>query len=139
VKKEEVLVDTNICLDLLAKRGEHYLPAARLFTLADREAVKICVSSLSFHTLDYLLSRQYSAPESRQLLRKFKLLVQVLAVDEKIISLSLESDFKDFEDAIQYFTATEHNVPLLLTRNLKDFKLAAIPVMTAESFLSQLD
>lgn len=137
MKKDEVFVDTNICLDLLAKRGEHYLPAAKLFTLADREGIKISVSSLSFHTLSYLLTKQYSAPESRQLLRKFKLLVQVLAVDEKIISLSLESDFKDFEDAIQYFTAIENKVPLILTRNLKDFRTATIPVMTAESYLSQ--
>ena len=139
MKKENLFVDTNICLDLLAKRGEHYLPAAKLFTLADREGIKIFVSSLSFHTLAYLLAKQYSAPDSRQLLRKFKLLVQVLAVDEKIISLSLESDFKDFEDAIQYFTAIENKVPLLLTRNLKDFRLATIPVMTAESFLNQVE
>ncbi len=36
---------------------------------------------------------------------------------------------------MQYFTATENNIKLLLTRNLKDYKNAEIPVMTAEQFI----
>jgi len=52
--------------------------------------------------------------------------------------LSLQSLFKDFEDAIQYYTATQNNVPVILTRNLKDYKQSAIPVMTAEDFLKNI-
>jgi hypothetical protein len=69
-------------------------------------------------------------------LSTFKTLVKVLAVDDKIIDLSLNSDFKDFEDAIQYYTAIENQVGILLTRNLKDYKAAKIPVMTAQDYLS---
>ena len=35
------------------------------------------------------------------------------------------------------FTATEHAVKILLTRNLKDYKSAEIPIMTAEQFIDQ--
>jgi len=58
-----------------------------------------------------------------------------LAVTDKVIELALSSDFKDFEDCIQYFTATEENIKTLLTRNLKDYKTAEISVMTAGQFL----
>ena len=54
---------------------------------------------------------------------------------DKIVELSLSSDFKDFEDGLQYFTAIENNIKTLLTRNLKDYKTAEIPVMTAEQYL----
>ena len=70
---------------------------------------------------------------------KFKTLVTVNEVNDKTIELALASDFKDFEDGIQYFTAIENGIQLLLTRNLKDYKSADIPVMTAEDFIKQLD
>jgi hypothetical protein len=63
--------------------------------------------------------------------------VTVLAVDDKIIGLALNSAFSDFEDAIQYHTALEHNIPMLLTRNLKDYRHSEITVMTAESYLKK--
>jgi len=131
----KVFIDTDIALDLLSERMPHYLPAAQLFTLADQGKLSIYVSSLSFSNLHYLLSRLYSQAELRRILSTFKILVKVLAVDDKIIDLSLNSVFKDFEDAIQYYTATENQVGILLTRNLKDYKAAQITVMTAEDYL----
>jgi predicted nucleic acid-binding protein len=132
---EKIFVDTDIILDLLSKRAPFYMPSAMLFSLADKGQIKLFVSSLSFANLNYMLSRQYNASQARKLLLKFKTLVTVLAVNDKIIDLALSSDFKDFEDGIQYFTAIENNLKTLLTRNLKDFKVAQIPVMTAEQFL----
>jgi predicted nucleic acid-binding protein len=69
------------------------------------------------------------------LLQKFKTLVTVLAVTDKVMELALSSEFKDFEDGIQYFTATESGIKKLLTRNLKDYRVAEISVMTAEQLL----
>jgi hypothetical protein len=45
--------------------------------------------------------------EVRNILRKFKVLVNVLPLDDKITDLALNSEFHDFEDAIQYYTAIE--------------------------------
>lgn len=132
---EKVFIDTDIALDLLSERFPHYSYAAELFTLADKGKLLVHVSSLSFSNLNYLLSRQYSQKEARRILNKFKILVHVLSVDDKIIDLSLNSEFKDFEDAIQYYTAIENNISTLITRNLKDYKSASITVITAEDFL----
>jgi len=132
---EKIFIDTDIALDLLSERLPHYTYAAQLFTLADKEKLLIYVSSLSFSNLNYLLSRQRSNKDARRILNKLKVLVNVLSVDEKIIGLSLNSEFKDFEDAIQYYTAIENDLSTLITRNLKDYKYANITIMTAEDFL----
>ena len=131
---QKVFADTDISLDLLTKRLPFYNASSRLFSYADKGQIKIYVSSLTFSNLHYMLSNEISKTETRRLLNNYRILVNVLAVDEKIIDLSLQSLFKDFEDAIQYHTALQHNIPLLLTRNLKDYKNAIIPVMTAEDF-----
>ncbi len=132
---EKVFVDTEIVLDLLSNREPFYIHAAYLFSEADKNKIKIFVSSLSFSNLNYLLSRQYSADQARKKLLKFKTLVTVLAVTDKIVELALASNFKDFEDGMQYYTAIENNIKTLLTRNLKDYKFAEISIMTAEQFL----
>lgn len=132
---QRIFVDTDILLDLLAEREPFYEFSARLFSQADRNSIEIVVSSLSFGTLNYLLSKIYSAEQARMKLLKFKTLVKVLAVSDKIVELALSSDFKDFEDALQYYTAIENNIIVLLTRNLKDFRKAEITVLTAEQFL----
>ncbi len=132
---EKVFVDTDIVLDLLSNREPFYAHSAYLFSEADKGKTKIYVSSLSFSNLNYILSRQYSADQARKKLLKFKTLVTVLAVTDKVVELALSSDFKDFEDGLQYFTAIENNLKTLLTRNLKDYKSAEITVMTAEQFL----
>jgi predicted nucleic acid-binding protein len=134
---DKVFIDTDIALDLLSQRKPYYDAAARLFTLSDKGKLAVYISSLSFSNLNYLLSKQYSAAESRRILNSFKVLVRVLAVDDKIIELALSSKFADFEDAIQYFTAIENGINMLITRNLKDYAKAKIAVLTAETYLKR--
>jgi predicted nucleic acid-binding protein len=136
---EKVLVHTNIVIDLLAKRESFYQEAQELFTLSDKKKVKLFISSLTFANTHYILSQGLKLESTRKMLRKFKVLVEVLPMDDKIIDLSLDSDFTDFEDAIQYYTALENDIGIVLTRNLKDFKLAKIPVLTAKDYLKLND
>lgn len=132
---DNVFVDTYIVLDLLSGQMPFHTDSANLFSAADRQEIKVHVSSLSFSNLNYILSKQFSVEAARKKLLTFKTLVTVLAVTDKVVDLALSSDFKDFEDAMQYFTATENNIKTLLTRNLKDYKTAEIAVMTAEDFI----
>jgi predicted nucleic acid-binding protein len=128
-------VDTDVCLDLLSGRKPFNIVAERLFSLADRSKLKICISALSFSNIDSVLKSQYKIADSRKILAKFKTLVQVLSVDDKIIELAIASDFTDFEDAIQYNTAIDNNIQIILTRNLRDYKKARINVMSPDAFL----
>ena len=134
--KKRVFVDTDIIYDLLAKREPFYQAAARLFTLADERKIQIFISSLSLANLHYLLSKETTSFEAKQILRKFKLLVSITSLNGKIIDLALNSEFTDFEDAIQYYSALQNEIEILLTRNLKDYKKAQIAVLTAQDFIS---
>jgi predicted nucleic acid-binding protein len=133
-----ILLDTNIILDLLAAREPFYAEAAELFSLADKKSIKLSVSALSFANIHYILSKFINDQEARKILRNFKVIVSVLPLDEKIVDLALNSDFKDFEDSIQYFTAIENAQKLIVTRNKSDFKHSKIPIMTAGEFIKSL-
>lgn len=135
--KENLLVNTNIIVDLLSKRKNFYQEAQELFTLADDKEIKLFISSLTFANTHYLLSKELNSDEVRKILIKFKLLVSILPLDDKILELVLSSDFNDFEDAIQYYTALENNLNIIITRNKKDFLLSELPVLTAKEYLNR--
>jgi predicted nucleic acid-binding protein len=135
---KNLFLDTNIVLDLLAYRMPFYTEAAKLFSLADKKKLKLSISSLCLADSHYILSRQKPEMEVRNILRKFKVLVIVLPLDDKITDLALNSEFRDFEDAIQYYTAIENDQDLIITRNQQDFKAGKIPVMTAGEFLKSI-
>ncbi len=136
---KNLFIDTNIVLDLLAKRDPFYDSSAKLFSLADRNVIQLSVASLTFANTNYVLSKLKSASEAKEILRKFKLLVQIISLSEKIVDLALnDSKFKDFEDGLQYYSAIESNQDIIITRNQKDFKSSLLSIMSAEEFLSSL-
>lgn len=133
---ERVFVDADVCIDLLSGRKPFNVFAERLFTLAEKRQIEICVSALSISNIHYVLQAQYRTNEPTLLIAQFRTLVTILAVNDKIIDRAIASGFTDFEDAIQYNTAIENNVQILITRNIKDYKQARIQVVTPEAYLA---
>ena len=133
---EKIFVDANIVMDLLEKREEFYQEAQELFTLSDKKNVRLYASALTLANVHFLLYKHLRM-EARKVLAKFKVLVEVLAVDDKILDLALTSDLKDFEDAIQYYTAIGNEMDIIITRNKKDFKNIDLPILTAKEFLKR--
>ena len=136
---ENVFVDTNVVIDLLAKREPFYKDAQDLFTLADKKNIQLQISSLSFANAYYSIVKHHKSVEAKKYLGKFKVLVSILPLEDKEIELSLASDFEDFEDGLQYFVALDNDSDVIITRNVKDYKTSKIPVMTAGEYLKKND
>jgi predicted nucleic acid-binding protein len=133
-----LLIDTNIVLDLLSKRDKFYDEAADLFSRADKKELELTISSLTFANTNYILTKLKTSKEAREILRKFKVLVELLSLDDKITELALSDDnFPDFEDGLQYYSAIENQIDIIITRNKKDFKNSKIPILTAKEFLAR--
>ena len=131
---DKIFVDTNIVIDLLAKREPFYRAAQELFTLSDKKEVQLQISSLTFANAYYSIVKHYKSVDAKKHLSKFKVLVEILPLEDKAIELALASDF---EDGLQYFTAMDNESDIILTRNKKDFKSSKLPVMTAEEYLKK--
>jgi predicted nucleic acid-binding protein len=132
---KKILIDTNVVIDLLAQREPFYKSTSRLFTLASKKLITAYVSSLTLVTTHFIVSRELSEAEARKVIRKFKSIANVLDLKDAYLNQALDSDFKDFEDAIQYHTALSNNLDAIITRNKRDFKKSHIPVYTTEEYL----
>jgi predicted nucleic acid-binding protein len=130
-----LFLDTNIILDLVLNRPPYTTFAQKIFSRSQRLKIELYVSALTIPNINYILTKVSDKKLAKQILLKIKPLITILPLNDKIIQLALASDFDNFEDAIQYYTALEHNITTLITRDLKDFKKAKISVMTAEQYL----
>ena len=130
----KLCLDTNIVIDLLDKREPFYHAATKLFTLAYHKKVILYISPITYATASYLL-RKHGKEEINVLLTNLRRLSRVSTTDEKTVDDALSSPFDDYEDALQYYSALHKKADVIITRNIKDFSAATIPVMTAEEFL----
>ncbi len=136
---KRVFIDSDVILDLLLAREPHFTPAVRMFTLIEEKKVEGCVSSLIFANLYYLLRKAKTGPTAKAILQDLKLLLTILPVTEQTIGQALASEFRDFEDAVQYVVARESGIKLLITRNKRDYARSEIEVCTSAEFLSTFE
>lgn len=136
---KSVFADTNIIIDLLADRPPFSKFAIEIFNLAEKKKVKLFTSSHSIATTHYLLKKYIEEKELRAVLFSLLDFITIISIDHLIIKKSLLSKHKDFEDAIQIFAAsTITGLDFIVTRNLKDFKDANIPVLPPDELLNYL-
>ncbi len=132
---KEVFIAADIVLDLLCKREPFYSYAAEVFTMGDTGIIKLVTTPLVFANVFYILRKVSGIEKAKELLRKLRIMVGVVSLNDKVIDLALNSAFNDFEDGIQYFAAREQGIKLLLTRNVKDYKAADLIIQTPEEYL----
>ena len=135
---KKIFIDTNIALDLLFERPKFFNLAKAVFTMANRERITLYFSALSFGTVTYFLEQKFNKEQTKYKLKEFAKIVKILPFNQRIIENTLHSNFKDIEDGYQYFTAKENNIRIMITRNVKDFLVDDISVVTPEQFLKEL-
>ena len=130
----KVFIDTNIVLDLLLQRRNFLINAEKIFSLAYKGKIVLYFSAVSFVSVTYYLGK-HTNKDIKAVLENLCKIVKILPFNQRIIENTLHSNFKDIEDGYQYFTAKENNIHIMITRNVKDFLVDDISVVTPEEFL----
>jgi predicted nucleic acid-binding protein len=133
---KKILIDTDVILDFFFDRSPYSDDAARILSLSERKKIKGFVTPVMLSNVYYLLRK--SAPHDKVIehLKRLLTIVDVLTVNKNSVLQALNSNFKDFEDALQNFsTFNERNIHTIITRNTKDYKTSELSIMTPEMFL----
>lgn len=134
----KVFFDTNIMIDVIGRREQFCKPSLQIMSLADRGLIRIYVSVLSYATANFILGRYNKELDIVNEFSKFMKITKATLVDSSMLEQSVKSEFKDFEDAMQYFSAKHENVDYIITRNKKDFEASDIPVFEPQEFVDYL-
>ena len=133
-----ILVDTNILLDVLTQRRSFFQDSARVWSLIHTGLIEGYLSAISVNNLYYIIrklrDRKTAEAFVDDLLRDF----EIVSLTKNVLKQARTIAGKDFEDAIQYFSAIQEGCEVLLTRNKKDFPSAGLQILTPAEFLAKL-
>jgi len=128
---KHIFMDTNVVIDFLANRQPFSADAAILFNLAVESEVTVYISAVSYNNIYYILRKSLSNATTIRLMEGLADITKIADVTDAVIRQSLQTEFKDYEDAIQYHCAlTIPEIDFIVTRNTKDFKKSRLPVLT---------
>ena len=133
--KKHYLVDTNVIIDMLLDR-EDADAACAVFDGAERGEYYLHICALSFTTMFYSLRKILSREDRIYALSQLKEALEVATIDSNVIDMALKSGWRDFEDAVQNFSAVvDPQISAIITRNTKDFKDSCLEVVDSVDFL----
>ena len=133
---KRVLIVTDVILDFFFDREPFSNDAAKVLSLCESREIKGFITSVIISNVYYLLRQ--TAPHEKVIEKLTQLLTitEVLTTDKDVILKALNSNFKDFEDALQNYSAELNGqTDLIITRNVKDFKNCSLGIMTPGNYL----
>ena len=132
----QILLDTDVILDFFLERKPFSQDSVKILSFSENKKIKVYVTSLSFSNCYYILKQIGSRETVIDNLRKLARISEIMSVNSKSVELALYSEFRDFEDSLQYFSAYQKDkINVIITRNIKDYKKSELPVMTPENYL----
>jgi predicted nucleic acid-binding protein len=127
---EKILIDVNICLDLLLDRKPFIEDSGHIFELGEKNKINLLLSAVSIDTLFYVIRLASGVAKATETIRALLKITNIAPVTAEIIDKALVANWNDLEDAIQYYTADDAGCTHVITRNKNDFKKAdALPVI----------
>ncbi len=133
-----ILVDTNILIDYLSEREPYRKLGEIIINACAEETIDGCIAAHTVPNLFYILRKQFTIHERKELLKELCTLFEVVEIDSIKIMEALKDDgFEDFEDALQMQCALKYDTDYIVTRNPKDFKGSRIKIIEPEAFIQK--
>ncbi len=137
---KHILIDTDVILDFFFDREPFSENAAKILSLCEKKDIIGFVTPVIVSNVYYLLSQKAKQEKVIQKLKILMSILEVLVIDKNAIIVALNSEFKDFEDALQNYSAELNGeIDIIITRNTKDYKKSQIGIMNPENFLKLIN
>lgn len=135
-----IYIDTNVIIDLLAKREQFYEDAYNLFTEIKKDKFIVAYTSVKSITDIYYILHKYTHDK----LITSKAIVDLISVlyiannSDTDLLKSFSSKVNDFEDSLLDELAARNHIDYIITRNIKDFTNSKVKALTPKQFLDML-
>ena len=130
-----ILIDTNVALDILLNRQPGYINAALIFSMTKQKTIESYISASAITDIFYIARKELGKKPTKEALKTLLNVFRPAAVTDSHIFQALDMDWDDFEDSVQYTVGKSLAVDYIVTRNVQDFSFGLIPAVTPEHFI----
>jgi hypothetical protein len=137
-KIERVLLDVKVCIDLLVNRSLLPETKKKLFAVFIQNDIEPYVPAFSIDTVFYILNStmKIDKQEAKGAIQKLLKYTKLLHTSDESVHLAFSSGFSDFEDGLVNSLAETSNMDAIITRNISDLTLSALPVYSPDDFIA---
>ncbi|MDI3237173.1 PIN domain-containing protein [Acinetobacter ursingii] len=132
---ERIFIDSDVILDMALARQPFVEASQKVIALCEKGTFTGCISSNSVANVYYILRKLGGDEKARVFIKQLLIFLVIIPVDHAGITKALNSQFTDFEDAIQHFTALSFGCGKIVTRNIQDYKFAELDVVLPSVFV----
>ena len=125
-----VLLDTNVVLDVLLRRGQWLAEAEAIWQANLDGRLTACLVASSLTDIYYIGRRLVSATAARQAVRQCIDCLELLPVDRDVLERAHAMPISDFEDALQVAVGIRDKVDAIITRDASGFVDSALAVLS---------
>ena len=132
---KRVFLDTNILLDVTMRREEFLPESARIW--ADCETGKALgfISAISLNNIHYIMRKRLPKAPALDCIRCILNVFAIVPLDTAILRMAVDFPQKDFEDAIQMFSALQAKADCIVTRDRSHFSTEYLPILGPGEYL----
>lgn len=133
---DQVLIDTDVILDFFFDREPFAEYAIKVLNRCEGKQINGFTTPVIICNVYYLLRKTANHQLVIEKIKQLLNIIEITEMNKYVVLDALNSEFKDFEDALQNFSAVQNEkINIILTRNIKDFKKSNLAVLTPETYL----
>lgn len=133
------LVDTNVVLDVMLSRKPFFVDSAAVLAAVERSRCQGLLGATTVTTIHYIAGRVVGYEASLKRIAQLMSIFGVAAVNRSVLDAAIGGKMRDFEDAVLHEAALQAGADCIVTRNVKDFAGAIVPVYLPRQFLGMLE
>jgi predicted nucleic acid-binding protein len=134
----KVLLDTNIIIDIALERQPFFTNSETVLLFVEQRQIEGYISASTISDLYYLIHKQKGRDLAIEFLQEITTFCQIATVNQAVITMAFTTNFKDFEDAIQYSTGVVNKLDAIITRNPQDFPVVVPRILTPDQLIEEL-
>ena len=131
----KIFVDTNILLDVILHRNDFYQQSAKVWADCETKKVQGFVSAISLNNMHYVIRKWVESDTALDYVRSVLNVFAIVPLDATVLRLAADFPYKDFEDAIQTFSAVQAKADCIVTRDRQHFSSHYMPVISPTEYL----
>lgn len=132
----KILIDTNVLLDYLLERDPFFEDAKKVILSCTEGDTKGCIAAHSISNMFFILRKDYTAGERREILSSLCTIFDVEGIDKaKLLAGLANEEFSDFEDCLQMECAKSYGAEYIVTRNVADYSASEIKAILPSEYL----
>ena len=132
-----LVVDTNVFLDVMLRRGTLYAASAEVLTMSSN-GNELIIPAHSIPTISYVVQKNTDRNAAIRAVSLCLDIARVGALDEATVLLGLSYGFKDTEDSFVAAIASRMKADYIVTNNVVDFAKSPVRAVTPTELLAEL-